>query len=412
MVNTEAFLSKYKQWQALDLSIDMTRGKPSPEQLDLALPMLKMVGIDNYKNDQGTDCRNYGGLDGLPETKELFSQFLEVGLNEIIIGGNSSLNLMHDTIVHCLLHGVDGHQPWAHQDTKFICPAPGYDRHFNICLHHDIDMITVDNTDVGPDMDEVERLVAQDATIKGIWIVPKYGNPTGAVCSDEVVERLASMTTAAPDFRIFWDNAYTAHHLQKPTTTLKNILTACKEAGNPNRVFIYGSTSKITFAGAGLAMIGGSEGNMDWLRSHMKFQTIGPDKLNQLRHVRFFETIDNLHAHMSKHAEILRPKFDMVLEILENELGESDLATWTQPKGGYFISLNTQPKMAKRVVEMAAQAGIKLTKAGAAFPYGNDPLDQNIRIAPSLPSLIDLKQATQVLATCIQIVAIEDEIVV
>lgn len=387
----------------------MTRGKPSPAQLDLTLPMLSSVGTNDFHSSDGVDCRNYGGLDGLPEAKQLFASYLGVGDKEIIIGGNSSLNLMHDTIVHCLLHGLPNGSPWADQSIKFICPAPGYDRHFNLCQHQNIDLVAVDQSADGPDMDEVERLVANDETIKGIWIVPKYGNPTGSICSDEVVERLATMKTPASDFRIFWDNAYHAHHLYSDSHEVRNILEACKQAGNGDRVFMYGSTSKITFAGAGLAMMAGSESNMDWMRSHMKFQTIGPDKLNQLRHVRFFKNIENLHAHMQKHAAILRPKFEAVLDILDQELGENKLASWTRPKGGYFISLNTQPNMAKRVVSLAAEAGVKLTAAGAAFPYGKDPMDRNIRIAPSLPSLADLKKATEVLAVCIQMAAEEVE---
>lgn len=412
MTKYDDLLNVYNKYCDLNLSIDMTRGKPCSEQLDLTLPMLNMVTTDDFKTEDNVDSRNYGGLDGLPEAKRLFSSFLEVGENEIIIGGNSSLNIMHDTIVHCLLQGVAGHKPWSQQSAKFICPSPGYDRHFNLCQHHNIELINVECKEDGPDMDAVENLVSTDASVKGIWVVPKYSNPTGSTCSDEVVDRLARMKTAAPDFRIFWDNAYTVHHLVPEEQPLKNILAACKKAGNPDRVFLYGSTSKITFAGSGLAMMGGSVANMTWMRSHMKFQTIGPDKLNQLRHVRFFQNLENIHAHMKKHAEILRPKFDAVLQILSGELEGKNLATWTKPRGGYFISLNTQPKMAKRVVELAAKAGVKLTGAGAAFPYSNDPLDRNIRIAPTLPRLNDLKQATEVLAVCIQLAAVEAKITV
>ena len=397
--------SRYEEIKGHGLNIDMTRGKPSKEQLDLSLPMLDMVGSDDYLAADGTDCRNYGGLDGLPEAKALFAEFLEVNTSELIIGGNSSLALMHDTVCRALLHGVQNHTPWLLQNPKFICPSPGYDRHFKVCEHHKIDMITVDNNPDGPDMDEVERLVAEDDRIKGIWIVPKYGNPTGSVCSDEVIRRLAQMKTAAPDFRIFWDNAYVVHHIDDSSQELTDILTVCKEAGNPDRVFIFGSTSKITFAGAGIAMMAGSEANMDWVREHLGKQTIGPDKLNQLRHLRFFPTIQHVYDHMEKHSEILRPKFDAVLEILERELAGKDLAVWTNPKGGYFISLNTNAGQAKKVFALAAAAGVKLTGAGAAFPYRNDPQDRNIRIAPSLPPIEDLKRATELLAVCIQLAA-------
>jgi len=399
--------SRYEALKAEGLKIDMTRGKPSSQQLDLSLPMLDLVGSDDYLAEDGTDCRNYGGLDGLPEAKKLFAKFLEVSASEIIIGGNSSLALMHDTVLRALLHGVQDHTPWLLENPKFICPSPGYDRHFKVCEHHKIDMITVDNRPDGPDMDAVEKLVAEDDRIKGIWIVPKYGNPTGSVCSEEVIRRLATMKTAAPDFRIFWDNAYVVHHIDDSSQELTDILAVCKEAGNPDRVFIYGSTSKITFAGAGIAMMAGSEANMDWVREHMGKQTIGPDKLNQLRHLRFFPTIEAIYAHMEKHAEILRPKFNAVLEILQNELGGKNIAEWTNPKGGYFISLNTNPGKAKRVVALAAEAGVKLTGAGAAFPYGNDPEDKNIRIAPSLPPIDDLKKATELLAVCIQMADVE-----
>ena len=395
--------SRYQALKDQGLNLDMTRGKPSPEQLDLSLPMMGLVGPDNFHSTEGVDCRNYGVLDGLPDSKKLFADFLEVSTSEIIIGGNSSLNLMHDTMVNAMLHGVDNQAPWIQQSPKFICPAPGYDRHFSVCQHLGIEMIRVNNEQDGPNMDEVEKLVANDASIKGIWIVPKYGNPTGSICSDDVVHRLANMKTAAPDFRIFWDNAYTVHHLSDTAPKLKNILEACKTAGNPNRVFLFGSTSKITFASAGIAMLGGSEANMNWVRQNMSKQTIGSDKLNQLRHTRFFKSMDDINNHMKKHAAILRPKFDMVLSILEKELGGSRIAEWNNPQGGYFINLNTRPNRAKRVVQLAADAGVKLTGAGAAFPYRQDPEDRNIRIAPSLPSLENLEKATEILAVCIQL---------
>lgn len=403
MIELAQIQSRYQDLKDQGLKLDMTRGKPGPEQLDLSMDMLNLVGADNFHSPDGVDCRNYGGLDGLADAKKLFAQFLEVAENEIIIGGNSSLNLMHDTIVNAMLHGFDGHDAWSKQAVKFICPSPGYDRHFNLCQHLGMELIRVDNLEDGPDMDQVETLLAEDASIKGIWIVPKYGNPTGSVCSAEVVERLAKMKVAAPDFKIMWDNAYTVHHLDNEVPELKNILEMCKEAGNPDRVFLYGSTSKITFAGSGVAMMGGSTANMDWMRSHMKLQTIGPDKMNQLRHIRFFKTMDGITEHMKKHAAILRPKFDMVISVLEKELAGSELASWNNPQGGYFISLNTKPGLAKRVVQLAAEAGVKLTGAGAAFPYKDDPNDQNIRIAPSLPSIENLEKATEILAVCIRL---------
>ena len=407
MIISEQVKNRYQELKAQGLDLNMTRGKPSPEQLDLSLGLLGLVGTDNFHSPDGVDCRNYGGLDGLKDAKKLFSQFLEVAESEIIIGGNSSLNLMHDTMVNAMLHGFDGNPAWSKQTPKFLCPAPGYDRHFNICKHLGIEMIPINNLDNGPDMDQVESLVANDSAIKGIWIVPKYGNPTGSICSDDVVNRLAKMTTAAPDFRIFWDNAYTVHHLGDTQPVLKNILQTCKAAGNPDRVFLFGSTSKITFAGAGIAMMGGSEANLDWMRSHMSMQTIGSDKMNQLRHIRFFKSMDDIHAHMKKHAAILRPKFDKVISILEKELNNTGLAEWNNPQGGYFINLNTKPNKAKRVVQLAAEAGVKLTGAGAAFPYRNDPHDKNIRIAPSLPSLENLEKATEILAVCIQLADLE-----
>ncbi|MDW7694673.1 aminotransferase class I/II-fold pyridoxal phosphate-dependent enzyme [Flammeovirgaceae bacterium SG7u.111] len=397
---------RYKKLQAEGLALDMTRGKPCPEQLDLSLEMLSLVTPEDYKSANGTDTRNYGGLDGLPEAKELMADFMEVGKDEVIIGGNSSLSLMHDTIVHALIHGVPGSEtPWGKLPVKFLCPAPGYDRHFAICQHKGIEMITVACNEDGPDMDEVEKLLAEDDTIKGIWCVPKYGNPLGNTYSDEVVDRLAKMTTKAPDFRIFWDNAYTVHHLGEEKDSLKNLLEACKAAGNPDRVFMFGSTSKISFAGSGLSVLAASQANLDWMRSHLSIQTIGPDKLNQLRHVRFFKNMAGIEAHMQKHAAIIKPKFEVVLDILESELAALDFASWSNPKGGYFISLDTLENCAKDVVVMASAAGVKMTGAGATFPYKKDPKNNNIRIAPTLPSLEEIKKAMEVVAVCVKIVS-------
>jgi aspartate/methionine/tyrosine aminotransferase len=405
----EELQNRYHDYQSRGLNLDITRGKPCPEQLDLALEMLDCINSGNYLTAAGTDCRNYGGLDGIPEAKTLFAEYLEVQPDELIIGGNSSLNLMHDAFMRAMVKGVDeDSQPWGKQpDIKFLCPSPGYDRHFFICDYLDIEMITVDMDADGPDMSVVENLVAGDDRVKGIWCVPKYSNPTGAVYSDEVVQRLASMPAAAPDFRIFWDNAYTVHHLDENPPGLLNILSACKEAGNPDRVLVFGSTSKVAFAGSGLAMMAGSARNMTLAKKQISFQTIGPDKLNQLRHVAFFKNLAGIEDHMKKHTAILRPKFDAVQEGLETELGGKNVADWSRPRGGYFVSLDTMEGCAAKVVTMAAEAGVKLTPAGSTYPYMRDPLDRNIRIAPSFPPLADICSAVQLLGICIQLAAID-----
>lgn len=404
----DALQKQYQEAKAKNLALDMTRGKPSPEQLDLALPMLDLVTSSDYKTLSGDDTRNYGGLDGIPEAKSLFKEFLEVSsTNEVIIAGNGSLTLMFDTMSQAVSHGVVGSEkPWGQlEKVKFLCPSPGYDRHFSICENLGIEMIPVGMDENGPLMDEVEKLVAADSSIKGIWVVPKYSNPTGISCSDEVVNRLASMKTAASDFRIFWDNAYTVHHLYNASNRdeVKDILGACKETGNANRVFIFGSMSKITFAGAAVAAMGGSEENMTWKKKALAFSTIGPDKVNQVRHTRFFPNMDAVMNHMNKHADILRAKFEVVLEVLNAKLGGKELATWTTPKGGYFISLDTNEGCAKRVVQLAAEAGVKLTAAGATFPYGKDPKDSNIRLAPSLPSVSEIRTAMEIVTLCVEL---------
>ncbi|MBW2622713.1 MAG: aminotransferase class I/II-fold pyridoxal phosphate-dependent enzyme [Deltaproteobacteria bacterium] len=401
-----------KQYQTLhsrNLNIDMTRGKPCPEQLDISLDMLDCGTASDYMTANGVDGRNYGGIDGIPEAKELFSQLLEVEPHEIIIGGNASLNLMHDTILRAMVFGVvDSDVGWGKlPKIKFLCPSPGYDRHFSVCEFMGIEMIDVEMTPDGPDMDQVEKLVSEDDAIKGMWCVPKYSNPSGAVYSDEVVERLASMRTKAKDFRLFWDNAYAVHHLIDNPKKLKNILAACKEAGNPERPFIFGSTSKITFAGAGLAMMGGSEKNIEFIKQQIFYQTIGPDKLNQLRHVRFLKDMDGIENHMKKHAAILKPKFDAVETILSKELAGKGVAEWSRPEGGYFVSINTRDGCAKKVVEMAGELGVKLTPAGATYPYKKDPRDRNFRIAPSFPSPDEISAAMGVVAVCIQLAALE-----
>ncbi|MGD2038740.1 MAG: aminotransferase class I/II-fold pyridoxal phosphate-dependent enzyme, partial [Desulfobacterales bacterium] len=329
----EELLQRYAEFESRRMTLDMTRGKPCPEQLDLSLGMLQGDIAGTYLTPNGLDCRNYGGLDGIPAAKILFADYMGVEPNELILGGNSSLNMMHDTILRAMVKGVtDSSSPWGQlSKVKFLCPSPGYDRHFFICEFLGIEMIPIDMQENGPAMDQIEALVAADESIKGIWCVPQYSNPTGAVYSDEVVERLANMRTQAADFRIFWDNAYAVHHLVDKPVQLKNLLAACKQAGSPERAFMFGSTSKISFAGAGLAIMAGSQTNMQWVTNQMAFQTIGPDKLNQLRHVLFFKDMDGIEAHMKKHAVVLKPKFDAVQRILENELKGKNIASWSKP---------------------------------------------------------------------------------
>jgi aspartate/methionine/tyrosine aminotransferase len=401
---------QYDDFKKQSLKLDMSRGKPNVDQLDLSMGIFECAGIECYGTLDGIDCRNYGELDGIPEAKKLFAEILEVSPDEIIVGGNASLNMMYDMVAHAMTHGVAGSEvPWGKlPKVKFLCPSPGYDRHFAICEFFNIEMITIPMKADGPDMDMVEKLAGEDEYIKGIWCVPKYSNPGGVTYSDEVVDRFAKMNTKATDFRIFWDNAYVVHHLyEEKQDSLKNILTACKQAGNPDRVFIFTSTSKITFPGAGVAVMAGSENNLKHTRKRLAKQNIGPDKLNQLRHVRFLKDLNNINLHMKKHAEIIRPKFKVVLDKLEKELGGKNIAWWSKPNGGYFISLNTMEGCAKKVVDKAAEAGVKLTSAGATFPYGKDPNDSNIRIAPSFPSLSELQKAIELVCICIQLVSVE-----
>lgn len=398
---------KLKKYKAENLDLNMARGKPCTEQLDLSEEMIngtfKFLGKNNF------DYRNYGLVDGIPEAKELFSQVLEVSVDEIIIGGNSSLNLMYDSIAKAMLLGtVDSDKAWSkYKNIKFLCPSPGYDRHFAICQELGIEMITIDIDENGPDMDIVEKLVSEDETIKGIWCVPKYANPTGITYSDEVVKRLASMQTAAKDFRIFWDNAYTIHHLNNKEDILLNILDECKKVSNPNRVYMFSSTSKVTFPGAGISMMGASKENIDYLKKQLSIQTIGPNKLNQFMHVHFLKDLDGIKNHMKKHAEIIRPKFEIVLKLLSENLAEKNIATWNEPNGGYFISLNVMEGCAKKVVELAKSIGVTLTSAGATYPYKNDPKDSNIRIAPTYPPIDELNKAIDILCICVELVCIE-----
>jgi DNA-binding transcriptional MocR family regulator len=400
----------YESYKAKNLKYDMSRGKPCPQQLDLTLGLLDCLGAkDSMKASDGTDCRNYGLIDGIPEAKELFSKLLEVNVSELIVGGSSSLTLMYDSIARAMTHGVLGSPaPWGKLDkVKFICPCPGYDRHFAICEFFGIEMINVDMLDDGPDMDAVEALVSSDESIKGIWCVPKYSNPEGKTYSDKVVLRMADLKPKAKDFRIFWDNAYTVHHLTDTPDMLLNILDCCKRAGNPDMVYIFASTSKVSFAGAGVAMMGASEANIGFIKKQLSIQTIGPDKINQLRHVKYFKDMDGITQHMKKQAAIIKPKFDAVDEILSRELGGLGAADWTKPNGGYFMSFNTMDGCAKAVVAKAREAGVTLTDAGATYPYKKDPRDRNIRIAPTYPSMEELRTAIEVLCVCVKLVESE-----
>jgi DNA-binding transcriptional MocR family regulator len=406
--DTERARRDYAALVGQGLSLDITRGKPSPRQLDLSLEMLKLPG-DVYTAEDGTDCRNYGGLQGLPEMRRLFSGFLQVPVEQLLAAGNSSLELMHDTIVHSLLSPLPGaSRRWADEPRiAFLCPVPGYDRHFALSERFGIELIPVPMTETGPDMDVVERLVAEDAGVKGIWCVPKYSNPDGVSYSDGTVQRLAAMPTAAPDFRIFWDNAYVVHHLTDIQVEIADLLALSAENGNPDRAFVFGSTSKITTAGSGVGFIGSSPANVTWLLGLLGKSTIGPDKVNQLRHALFLRDEDGVRAHMRKHRDIIGPKFEAVDRILTEELGDTGLATWTKPAGGYFISLTVPAGCAKEVVRLAKGAGIALTPAGATHPGGNDPEDRTIRIAPTYPELAEVEAATAGLAVCVRLAVAE-----
>lgn len=404
LFDVEELNRRFEYIKSKNLSLDMSRGKPSPEQLDLACDMLTAVNDNSHCTaSSGFDCRNYGCPFGLPELKKLFAPILGVSDENIIVCGNSSLNIMYDTIARALIFGVPGgSEPWSKQGKiKFLCPCPGYDRHFSICEAFGIEMIAVKMTDNGPDMDEIEKIVSSDASVKGIWCVPKYSNPTGITYSDETVKRMASMKPAAKDFRIFWDNAYVIHDLYDESDKLINILDECKEAGNENMVYMFASTSKITYSGAGVAFIASSDENIAAIKKQLSVQTIGHDKLNQLRHLRFFGTTEKIYDHMKKHAEILKPKFDIVIKKLSEEI--SDIANWSNPKGGYFISVELARECAKRTVALCKEAGVVLTSAGAPFPYGIDPNDSNIRIAPSYPSVEELEKAIDVFCLCAKI---------
>lgn len=406
----EELMTQYEFYKAKDLKLDMSRGKPGADQLDLSMGILDVISSkDMVKTQSGVDCRNYGVLDGIDEAKALFSKMIGVAEDEILVGGNSSLNIMYDTIAKAMIFGLpESEKSWSkYEKIKFLCPVPGYDRHFAICESMGIEMINIPMTETGPDMDMVEKLVSEDDTIKGIWCVPMYSNPEGITYSDETVKRFASMKTKAKDFRIFWDNAYCVHHISDTPDKLLNIMDECKKCNTQNRVFIFGSTSKVSFPGAGVAMMGASKENLAYLKKLITIQTIGSDKINQLRHVKFFKDIDGINAHMKKHKAILQPKFKAVLDTLEREIEPLGIASWHKPNGGYFISFNTMEGCAKRVGELCAQAGVKLTPVGATFPYRKDPNDRNIRIAPTFPPVEELQTAINLFCICVKIASIE-----
>ncbi|HTQ17424.1 aminotransferase class I/II-fold pyridoxal phosphate-dependent enzyme [Mycobacterium sp.] len=400
---------EYAELQAKKLSLDLTRGKPSAAQLDLSNRLLSLPG-DDYRDEEGTDTRNYGGLHGLPGLRAIFGELLGIPVQNLIAGNNSSLELMHDLVTFSILHGgVDSPRPWMKEQdgVKFLCPVPGYDRHFAITETMGIEMIPVPMLEDGPDVDLIEELVAVDPAIKGMWTVPVFGNPTGITYSWETVRRLVQMRTAAPDFRLFWDNAYAVHTLTLDFIRQVDVLGLAAKAGNPHRPYVFASTSKITFAGGGVSFLGGSLGNIAWYLQYAAKKSIGPDKVNQLRHLQFFRDADGVRLHMLRHQQILAPKFAATLEILDRRLSDSKIASWTEPKGGYFISLDVLPGTARRTVALAKDAGIAVTEAGASFPYRKDPDDKNIRIAPTFPPLSDLREAVDGLATSALLAASE-----
>ena len=399
------FLNKCKE---KGKKLNMTRGVPSNEQLSLCNEMITDLSSDDYIASNGADCRNYGGVDGIPEMKKIFADLLEITPDEVIVGGNSSLALMFDNIASNMSHGVRDGTAWQSQGhVKFLCPVPGYDRHFTICKYFHIEMIPVQMGPDGPDMDVIEAAVSSDPMIKGIWCVPKYSNPTGIVYSDETVRRFAKLRPAAEDFRIYWDNAYAFHYLGSAHAEIPNIIRLCEEAGKPNMPLVFASFSKVSFAGASVACMASSKSNCDYIRNRLSAQTIGPDKLNQLRHVRFFKDAKGVMAHMEKHAAILRHKFALVSDTLRRELGGLGIAEWTEPSGGYFVSFDSLDGCAKRIVTLCAEAGVALTPAGATYPNGNDPGDRNIRIAPTCPPLDELAQALEIFCAAVKLASVE-----
>lgn len=410
LIKLEAELSaQYEDAKGKGLKLDMSRGKPAAAQLDMSMDIFDTFSSQSVlKAEDGTDCRNYGILDGIPEAKKLMADMMGVLPENVIIYGNASLTIMYDTVARSMTHGVMGSTPWCKLDkAKFLCPVPGYDRHFAITQHFGIEMINVPMTENGPDMDMVEELVNKDATIKGIWCVPKYSNPQGVTYSDETVRRFATLKPAAEDFRIFWDNAYAIHDLYDDVKDeLLDILSECEKAGNPDMVYEFASTSKVSFAGSGIAAMAASKANLDYVKKSMTIQTIGYDKINQLRHVQYFKNIDGLKAQMKKHADLMRPKFEAVLEVLDKELSGLEIGSWLKPRGGYFISFEAMEGCAKEIVAKCKEAGVVLTNAGATFPYGNDPKDSNIRIAPSFPTPEEMAMATDLFVLCVKLVSV------
>ncbi len=409
LLSRKAALDKeFAEIKKLNLKLDMSRGKPGADQLDLSMDMLKtVIGVCDCKAENGFDCRNYGVLDGLPECKALFAEMLEVRPENVIIGGTSSLNLMFDYIAQCMTKGA-GEKPWMQQGKiKFICNVPGYDRHFTICEHFGIEMINVEMTENGPDVEKIREIV-KDESVKGMFCVPKYSNPDGITYSDDTVRALAALKPAAKDFRVIWDNAYVVHDLTDTPDRLLNIFEACKAYGSEDMFVEFTSTSKISFPGAGVSAIAASDKNIQAIKARLSMQTISYDKMNQLRHVKYFKNLDGITAHMRKHAAIIAPKFKIVLDALDTQLKENDLARWTKPNGGYFISLNTTNCSAKRVGELCKELGVVLTSVGATYPYGVDAADRNIRIAPTYPTVDELKKAVEVLCLCIKLATLEN----
>ena len=400
----------YKEAQSKGLSLNMSRGKPSATQLNITMDMLDTINSSSdMKSEDGTDCRNYGVLDGIPEAKKLMADMMGTTPDHVIVYGNASLNIMYDQISRAYTHGILGNTPWCKLDkVKFLCPVPGYDRHFAITERFGIEMINIPMSESGPDMGMVEEYVSKDASVKGIWCVPKYSNPQGYTYSEETVKRMAALKPAAEDFRIFWDNAYVIHDLYDDNKDeIADIISECEKAGNPDMVFEFASTSKVSFPGSGIAALATSANNIADIKKQLTIQTIGHDKLNQLRHVRFFKDINGLKEHMRKHAEFMRPKFEAVESVLEEELGGLGIGSWTEPKGGYFISFDAMDGCAKAIVAKCKEAGVKLTGAGATFPYGKDPKDSNIRIAPSFPTPEEMKQAADLFVLCVKLVSVE-----
>ena len=406
----ETLTKEYKEAQAKGLALDMSRGKPGFTQLDLSLPMLDVISSkDEMKASNGMDIRNYGVLDGLPEAKQLMAEMMDTTADHVVVFGNASLTIMYDTVSRAMVKGLLGETPWCKLDkVKFLCPVPGYDRHFAITESFGIEMINIPMNEDGPDMDLVEKYVSEDSAIKGIWCVPKYANPTGISYSDEVVRRMANLKPAAKDFRIFWDNAYCIHHLyEDQQDQILDIISECEKAGNPDMVFEFGSTSKVSFPGAGIAAIAASKANLDDMMKTMTVQTIGYDKINQLRHVKFFKDRAGLDAHMMKHAALMRPKFEAVLKVLKEELEGLEIGSWIVPRGGYFISFNAMEGCAKEIVAKCKEAGVVMTGAGATYPYGKDPMDSNIRIAPSFPTPEEMEEAAKLFALCVKLVSVD-----